>query len=285
MSLISQILDNDSATFSENTAENIKKVETVLSDEIKDTLNPVDVLDEPKPEAPKNTATIERGDNNIVTDEVIELTEQDRKRNFLYAQLYVLLIDTCMCITAQIVTGDLSEENEKKYSLSKGKQKDISDAWGEVLNLELSRKNPKSALILMFVGAYLPMAIMVLREVLAKKKAAKTKTTVPPLRVVKPEQKAPVADFQKATVVSDTNDLFKEAYSQKEEKPQEQIKMQLVDVDNKKTAQVLRPLEPLKVKDNTGAKVETRGRKKGGKKNPNTNKIEYPDAQGKYSWM
>ena len=250
-------------------------------------------------------------DSQLIDAEGIEqgedfdiLSDIEKKRNLLYAEMYVILIDTGAGLALQLAAGDWSEEGEKKYTISKIKRKELAEAWAEILNLEGHKKDPKTALWMMFGSFYLPLLIMAIKERVQKQRKKKEEEA---------QKKAKVKAAKKVAVDAEISpdERLVEVAQQLEivpkETPEEEAARIAAQIEHANaitieanpdkfptqnaTAELI--VKPENILDN-GVKVikvekvpqiapqaapaeeETRGRKKGSRKNPKTGKFEMP---------
>lgn len=258
-------------------AEEIESEEVEESEEVKN--GAYDHLEET--EETSSTATIQQNKFDDAPDTISELSEVDKKRNFLYCQLYVLMVTEGSVMAFKLLAGDWTEEGDKKYSLSKAKQNEIAKAWAEILNLELATKSPKSALTMLFVSSLLPMLFMALKSRVAvqrdKKDAKKKEETK--------QYRSDVSEAHK--------EIIAETIPVKEFVPNKGFYMPLENVAKIKPVEEIPPIQNFKIIDDKGTaevaviekkiplnkpaeKLMKRGRKKGSAKNPRTKKMEAP---------
>ena len=216
--------------------------------------------------APSGTATIDEkfSQNGEIYG---GLSDMDKKRNFLYCQLYVLMMGEGMELVCKLIAGEFGEETENKYSMNKTKQNEIARAWSEVLNMEMSVKSPKGALTMLIFANMLPILMLSIKTAYKKRKEKKAAKT----QAMQKQYAAPVIE-----VVEITQQETTQKDAGKKEQPQAQNKPEFEKIDEKGTAEVLKT----EIKAETALKkilikkTGTRGAKKGGRKNPNTGKRE-----------
>lgn len=228
-----------------------------------------------------DTATISDFNNSDSPEIINELSELDKKRNFLYCQLYVLMVTEGSGLAFRLISGDWDDESEKKYSLSKTKQNDIARAWAEILNLEMSVKSPKSALGMLFVSSFIPLLFTALKSRVSKVKAKRdAKKTAENGNFTAPTKEENIRDA--FNVVNGRDIEYKETIQEPLYIPLEKVK-EVVPVEE------IQPIQNFQIVDkkqtakvDLGEKIEakkgkvSRGRKKGMCKNPNSKKMESP---------
>ena len=237
--------DND---FGADTEEGFEEIEEGEEIEERKVFEPID----------EGTATIQDKEDFFKEE---ELTEVEKKRNFIYCQLYILLAGEGVGLLSKWIAGDWSEEADKKYAITKTKQNEIARAWAEVLNLELKKKSPKNNLWMLIVSAFIPVIIMAGKEGARKRVEKKRKA-----EEAKKSKLKPVVKTEEAKVI----EIHKNPELKKQQEfttPQKvEVKTELKTATITETKEVKEPEEP--------KKKSKRGRKKGGRKNPKTGKSE-----------
>jgi hypothetical protein len=212
---------------------------------------------------------------------VEQLSDLDKKRNFLYCQLYVLMMSEAGELVFKLIAGDLGNDTGNKYTISKTKQNDIARAWAEVLNFEMEKKTPKGALVMMIISTFVPLLVVSIKE-----------------RVKKNQEKKKQKHQEYTQEVKEAHEeIIQEAAQVEPDEPPAQIlEHDFTNVDDKQTAQVRT--------DHIEKEIETdlpivadqqkgkRGAKRGKMKNPLTGKREmytgivYKNGKPyfKYSW-
>lgn len=252
--LINKVIENEETG---NNTENINGIE-------KDFIDDVEPLNEEETGTPEptqtETATISEPYSHLNEEnEVDGLSDQDKKRNFLYCQLYVMMLGEAGEILAKLIAGEWGEEIGNKYTVSKTKQNDIARAWAEILNIEMKTKSPKGALAMLIIANFVPLLFTALKvrfsKVKKKKEQAKQKKHEP-----------------KIVFVNDTPFV--------EEKTVQPTKAEILQhdfkkIDDKGTAEI-REDKIEEIKTELKPTKKKRGRKIGSMKNPETNKFETP---------
>ena len=315
MDLITSIIDNADSVSKES--ESIKPVvidggfhqpeqDEKKHDENKST---AEIFTGAASETFESTAEIIDTDFENENEDFDILTEIEKKRNLLYARMYVILIDTGAGLMFQLTSGNWGEDGEKKYTISKIKREELAEAWAEVMNLEGHKKDPKTALWMMFGSFYLPLLIMAIKDRVqlqrTKKEIDEKATAAKKLKAVK---KIEFEDKQSdlLEVATALEIVPRESPEEERARIEKQIEaanaitieenpakfptkdsalLLHVAVDEKATATL-----PAKVVEKApqAEEEETRGRKKGSRKNPKTKKFEIPVRVEKgyriYSW-
>lgn len=246
------IFETESPDFGAETENDFYQDTEIIEDEAEEM--------EPEPE-PMGTATIESPTNESFDDDF--LSDQDKKRNFLYCQLYVLMMGEGAELLCKIIAGEFGEEAGKKYAVSKTKQNEIARAWAEILNLEMSKKSPKSALIMLIVANFMPLVFMAVKTRFQKNKNKKAE-----------EVQRKAKKYKKQ--VEETRAEIVEEVEPEKVVIRNKTRADFIPVDEKQTAKVRedQTKSPEPAKENKTTKKKKRGRKKGSAKNPNTGKYE-----------
>lgn len=303
MDLLSSIIDNAEKTVKQES--NITPV--VIGNGFSEQVPPIE-----GPVIGEATAEIIMPDDNPLlndTTEVIDgetfdnsedfdiLTDMEKKRNLLYANMYVILIDTGAGLMLQLASGNWSEDADKKYTLSKPKRMELAEAWSEILNLEGHKKDPKSTLWMMFGSFYLPLIIMAVKERVtsnknkkaAKEEAAKTKAAkVVNITPVPDKQNDLVEVAEKLEVATETVEEEKARIAAQVEHANAITESEKEGAEAVTILNVVKEKTPPKVEPKIEPKIappekETRGRAAGTKKNPKTGKFEPPTrSEGGY---
>ena len=187
MSLIDELLENDSTTLTESKKEPIKEKFTPtvnnnrfsdiedISEDISEDINEDftttdDFINEPEPQG----QTAEFIDDNSYSDiETNELSEQEKKRNLLFAEMRVQMFTIAGAMACQFLSGEWGEEYEQKYTPSKTKQKELSKCIAEVMNIEMTVKNPRTTMYEMFAVVFAPILFQAGQIGFRKKKEKK----------------------------------------------------------------------------------------------------------------
>jgi hypothetical protein len=267
---------------------------------------------QPAPSSENETTILESGEEDQSGDFDV-LTDIEKKRNLLYAQMYVILIDTGAGLVLQLASGNWTEEAEKKYTISKIKRLELAEAWAEVMNLEGHKKDPKTALWMMFGSFYLPLIIVAVKDRVKlqrdKKEKEAKKVAAKKLEVVKK------AEFQNTEDKgADLIQVANQLEIVPSETPEEEHKRITAQIDHANAISIEANPEAYPTKDATAtlrvkptpsaagylparevteapqieakavpAVKETRGRQKGSRKNPKTGKFEMPTrSEGGY---
>lgn len=197
------------------------------------------------------------------------LSDKEKRRNQLTCELYVYLMSLGTEITAKILSG---EYDSNSFEIKKNKQKEIAALWAEVLNEEGKVKSPRSALNGILVGATLPILVSALQIALNKRRAKKEQKKRPfegfKGTENKTEEKAPESEFtnQGGTKKGFSGNQIEDA----------EIISETYEKGEKGTAEIKKDPENEKTDSKPQEKTERRGRIKGKRKNPNTEKYEYP---------
>ena len=292
MSLIDELLENDSTTLNESKKEPIKQKITPIvnnsrfseiediSEEISEDINEDfttqdDFINEPEPTG----QTAEFIDNDHFDDiETNELSEQEKKRNFLFAEMRVQMFSIAGAMACQFLSGEWGEEYENKYTPSKAKQKELSKCIAEVMNIEMTTKNPRTTMYEMFAVVFAPILFKAGQIGFRKKKEKKEKAKMQVVKTYEPQPEAQPQNPENWAIPPQ-----KVTYKPQPAQPQPQPQPQFNYIDDKQTAEVETILTPSNALNNQNrppvgnfAKKETRGRKKGSKRNPKTKKMEQP---------
>jgi len=233
------------------------------------------------------------------------LTDIEKKRNLLYANMYVILVDTGAGLILQLTAGNWNEDADKKYTLSKPKRTELAEAWAEILNLEGHKKDPKSTLWMMFGGFYLPLIIMAVKERITLQREKK-KVKAEKAKAAQEKEAAKVVKLpatKKHLEENKEDDILKvieliettETPEQERKRIADQVAHANAITEAEYATASLNDTTPVKniVEVEKGVKndpktttkktpkkepeeKETRGRQKGAKKNPKTGKFEMP---------
>lgn len=251
------------------------------SEVINEPLNQAPPQQQAPPEPQRQSATLfdarppENG-GAVYTD----LSPEEKKRNELTAQLYVILLDTGAGFIFQLTAGDFSEASEKKFSLSKSKQKELAHAWAEVLNIEQKQTDPKSQFYKLLFAVYLPLLITAIG---ARVKKQKAKKLLKEKTVLEKQMEQTKTAAHKEPVVEVDKNLVKNYSSPLRE--EEKVIQPIIEVVEKETAITYEtksgenlPIVPKEPKK--------RGRSGGTKRNPKTNTFDkfYKEENGYRYW-
>lgn len=269
---INDIIDNAEADAKQNEADGISDTPPIDEPNIFYDLNEsnpyseADILEEEifkeeQPQEEKSTASIDPDYENA--DYSSPLSDLEKKRNFLYCQLYVLMMAEGGEMVFKLIGGEFGEDVGNKYSLSKTKQNDIARAWAEVLNFEMQRKTPKGALIMLVVSNFLPLLILAVKSRFNKVQEKKKKKQ-------EQEYRQEVKQAQ-AEIIEEIAEDIPRGPKKKEAQPT------FEKVDDKGTAEVLSTkVEKVEDLPKINIKKQGRGRPLGQKKNPTTGQNEMP---------
>ena len=277
MSLIDELLENDSTTLSESKKEPIKQriIPTVnnnrfseiedISEDISEDFNTSDDFIN-EPEATGQTAEF-YDDNSFDDIETNELSEQEKKRNFLFAEMRVQMFSIAGAMACQFLSGEWGEEYENKYTPSKTKQRELAKCIAEVMNIEMTVKNPRTTMYEMFAVVFAPILFKASQVGFRNKKKKKELAKMQVVKTYAPQPEPPqkwAEPLQKVTYAP-------------QPQPQPQPEPQFNYIDDRQTAEVETIFKHTNLKPlGNFAKKETRGRKKGSKRNPKTKKMEQP---------
>ena len=282
MSLIDELLQNDSTTLTESKKEPIS---TKFIPEVNNDRFSIDDIEEIENETfntfadnePLNNEPTAEFINDSFDDiEINELSEQEKKRNLLFAEMRVQMFTIAGSMACQFLSGQWGEEYESKYTPSKSKQKELAKCIAEVMNIEMKVKNPRTTMYEMFAVVFAPLLFQAgqigFRNKKNKKEQAKMQVIKTYAQPQQPQQPQEENNFNSPLKKVD---LEPEKQSTKFEY-----------IDEKQTAEVEKVI-PAENKVNK-PKKETRGRKKGSKRNPENNKMEQPykieNGLMYYSW-
>ena len=304
MNLIDELLENDTTTLEENKSPSkqtfkpqvnngrFSEIEDIESEDFTEINEPQieDHFEEPQPT--NNGATAEMIDENFDNEiETNELSEAEKKRNFLFAEMRVQMFSIAGSMACQFLSGEWGEEHENKYTPSKSKQKELAKCIAEVMNIEMKVKDPRNTMYEMFAVVFAPLLFSAAQKGFRNKKKKKAEK----LKVVKSYNPQPQTQPQPQPQPKTENYNFEPEIIKPEKEPEPEPQSKFSFIDEKQTAEVETILSPSKDTLNNNGKVignfakkETRGRKKGSKRNPKTRKMEQPykieNGLMYYSW-
>jgi len=208
MNLIDELLENDSTTLEENKSPSkqtfkpqvnngrFSEIEDIESEDFTE-INEHELQDhfeEPQPN--NNGATAEMIDENFDNEiETNELSEAEKKRNFLFAEMRVQMFAIAGSMACQFLSGEWGEEHESKYTPSKSKQKELAKCIAEVMNIEMKVKDPRNTMYEMFAVVFAPLLFSAAQKGFRNKKKKKEQN----LKVVKSYNQQPQPQPQPKT--------------------------------------------------------------------------------------
>lgn len=225
-----------------------------------------------------------------------ELDEMDKQRNLIYCQMVLILAEIGVSTSAQWISGEWDDNHRKMFSFSEGNKKTFATLWAENLNLSGVKKDPNTALGLMAAGMILPIYTKAFM-IYSKKKKAKKEAELKPKPATKVVRKKAAPIKEDASIIpEDAFDRIKKrsdkAKTEPVKSPEDSVsdimktytgEVKYVDIDQKGTAQIAVPIPNIDISKYQDPKekkgVETRGRKKGSKINPDTGKLSYPEHE------
>jgi len=253
-----------STDFEFNTSDHSFGVEEEITSNISDAHIEEEIIEEQPEIESASTAKVHDPYSHLNEGEEESdfLSDIDKKRNYLYCQLYVMMMGEGAELVCKLIAGEWGEDASKKYSVNKTKQNEIAKAWAEILNIEMSKKSPKGALTMLIIANFAPLLFMAIKTRVKNNKAKKAAQA----EAKHKQYQAEVFESYEEIIQDDSHILT----------PQNEHvqKKELVKVDHNGTAMVQKDKVQKTEAFNQGRK--TKGRKLGRKKNPATGKYEDP---------